>query len=77
VKYCCDFGNYRLFTSGQGDAFIEGGMRGDAVGAIRNATLNGVTVRQRLRAHSDAERSRLVILTSPAVRLGLKLSRSA
>jgi len=51
-----DFGNYRLFTSGRGDACIEGGMRGDTVGAIRNATLNGVTVRQRLLAHSDAER---------------------
>lgn len=49
-----DFGNYLLFTSGQGEAFVEG-RRGDSVGAIRNATLNGNTVRQRLLAHSDIE----------------------
>ena len=51
-----DFGNYRLFTSGRGEAFVEGGRRGDSVGAIRNATLDGRTVRQRLLAHSDVER---------------------
>jgi hypothetical protein len=51
-----DFGNYRLFTSGRGEAFVEEGRRGDSVGAIRNATLDGRTVRQRLLAHSDIER---------------------
>jgi hypothetical protein len=51
-----DFGNYRLFTAGRGDAFVEDEKRGDCVGAIRNATLDGQTVRQRLLSHSDADR---------------------
>ena len=51
-----DFGDYRLFTSGRGKAFVEDGKRGDCVGAIRNATLDGRTVRQRLLGHSDVER---------------------
>lgn len=48
-----DFGNYHLFTSGRGEVFVEEGKRGDCVGAIRNATLDGGTVRQRLISHSD------------------------
>ena len=51
-----DFGNYRLFTADRGEVFIEDGKRGDCVGAIRNATLDGQTVRQRLLTHSDVER---------------------
>jgi hypothetical protein len=51
-----DFGNYRLFTAGRGEAFVEDEKRGDCVGAIRNATLDGQTVRQRLLSHSDADR---------------------
>jgi polyketide cyclase/dehydrase/lipid transport protein len=50
-----DFGNYRLFTSGKGEAFIEDGKSGDCVGAIRNATLDGRHVRQRLLGHSDQD----------------------
>lgn len=50
-----DFGNYRLFTSGKGETFVEDGKSGDSVGAIRNATLNERTVRQRLLSHSDYE----------------------
>jgi hypothetical protein len=50
-----DFGNYRLFTSGKGEAFVEDGKSGDIVGAIRNATLDGRNVRQRLLGHSDQE----------------------
>jgi hypothetical protein len=50
-----DFGQYLLFTSGKGEAFIEDGRSGDSVGAIRNATLDGRCVRQRLLAHSDRE----------------------
>jgi hypothetical protein len=50
-----DFGNYLLFTSGKGEAFVEDGKSGDSVGAIRNAMLDGRNVRQRLRCHSDHE----------------------
>jgi hypothetical protein len=52
-----DFGNYRLFTSGKGEVFVEDGRSGDSVGAIRNATLDGRNVRQRLLGHSDREMS--------------------
>jgi hypothetical protein len=52
-----DFGNYLLFTSGKGEAFVEDGKSGDSVGAIRNATLDGRNVRQRLKGHSDHEMS--------------------
>src|SRR5258708_40254942 len=31
-----DFGDYRLFTSGRGEVFIEDKKPGDCVGAIRN-----------------------------------------
>jgi hypothetical protein len=50
-----DFGNYLLFTSGKGEVFVEDGKSGDRVGAIRNATLDGRSVRQRLLGHSDQE----------------------
>ncbi len=52
-----DFGDYRLFTAGRGEVFIEDGRAGDAVGAVRVATLDGRTVRQRLLGHSDLDRS--------------------
>ena len=51
-----DFGDYCLFTSGRGEAFVEDGEAGSCVGAIRNATLDGRNVRQRLLSHSDIER---------------------
>ena len=51
-----DFGDYRLFTSGRGEAVVEDGRSGDAVGAVRRACLEGRTVRQRLLSHSDADR---------------------
>jgi Polyketide cyclase / dehydrase and lipid transport len=50
-----DFGNYLLFTSGKGQVFVEDGKSGDSVGAVRNATLDSRTVRQRLLGHSDQE----------------------
>jgi hypothetical protein len=50
-----DFGNYLLFTSGRGEVFVEDGKSGDSVGAVRNATLDGRNVRQRLLGHSDRE----------------------
>jgi hypothetical protein len=51
-----DFGDYRLFTSGRGEALVEDGKPGDCVGAVRRATLDGRTVRQRLLSLSDVER---------------------
>jgi hypothetical protein len=51
-----DFGDYSLFTSGRGEAFVEDGEAGTCVGAIRNATLDGTNVRQRLLTHSDVDR---------------------
>jgi hypothetical protein len=48
-----DFGNDLLFISGRGEAFVEDGKSGDSDGAVRNATLDGRNVRQRLLAHSD------------------------
>jgi hypothetical protein len=52
-----DFGNYVLFTSGKGEVFVEDGKSGGCVGAVRNAALDGRSVRQRLLGHSDHEMS--------------------
>ena len=51
-----DFGDYRLFTSGRGEALVEDGKPGDCVGAVRRATLDARTVRQRLLSLSEVER---------------------
>jgi hypothetical protein len=61
-----DFGNYRLFTSGRGETFVEDGKPGDCVGAIRNATLDGRTVRQKLLSHSDIDRAYRYEFCGPA-----------
>jgi polyketide cyclase/dehydrase/lipid transport protein len=50
-----DFGDYRLFNAGKGNAFVEDGRGGDCVGAVHNATIDGRTIRQRLLSHSDCE----------------------
>jgi hypothetical protein len=52
-----DFGNYALWVDGVDDAGIEEGRPGDAVGAIRRVRMGETRIRQRLLAHSDAERS--------------------
>ena len=52
-----DFGNYTVWVDGVDESHIEGGKSGEAVGAIRNIRMGETLVRQRLLAHSDAERS--------------------
>jgi hypothetical protein len=41
----------------QGETVMEDGRHGDQVGGVRCVTTNGITFRQVLLAHSDAERS--------------------
>jgi len=41
----------------QSETVIEDGKRGDQVGAVRRVTVGARVLRQRLRAHSDLERS--------------------
>ena len=50
-----DFGHY-AWAGVPGETVIEGGKPGDAVGAVRNVDLGERHIRQRLVAHSDAER---------------------
>jgi hypothetical protein len=52
-----DFGNYTLWVDGVDESRIEEGKSGDAVGAVRNIRMGETRVRQRLIAHSDADRS--------------------
>jgi hypothetical protein len=51
-----DFGNYTLWVDGVDESGIEDGKAGDAVGAVRRVRMGETLVRQRLVAHSDAER---------------------
>jgi hypothetical protein len=59
-----DFGAYAWAGTGV-DATIEGGRSGDAVGAARRVETPGGTLRQRLLAHSDLERSYTYELCEP------------
>ena len=61
-----DFNSYPVWVAGAADSHIEGGKRGDTVGAIRNVVYNGKRVRQRLLAHSDIERSQSYEFCDPA-----------
>jgi hypothetical protein len=51
-----DFNSYPSWVDGVEDSHIEDGLSGTAVGAVRDFTLGGGHTRQRLVAHSDAER---------------------
>jgi ribosome-associated toxin RatA of RatAB toxin-antitoxin module len=51
-----DFGSYRQWIP-NAECFIEDGKPGDQVGAIRNVSYDGLTIRQQLVAHSDVDRS--------------------
>lgn len=59
-----DFGAYAWAGTGS-NATIEGGRPGDAVGAVRRVATPGGTLRQRLLAHSDLERSYAYQLCEP------------
>lgn len=52
-----DFNSYPVWVDGAGKSEIEDGKSGDTVGAVRNVLYNGRRVRQRLLAHSDADRT--------------------
>jgi Polyketide cyclase / dehydrase and lipid transport len=52
-----DFNNYPVWVGGAGESRIEDGRSGDSVGAIRNVLYQGRSIRQRLLAQSDVERS--------------------
>lgn len=52
-----DFNSYPVWVDGAGASRIEAGKSGDAVGAVRNVLYNGNTIRQRLFALSDLDRS--------------------
>ena len=51
-----DFGNYTLWVEEVDESRTEEGKSGDAVGVIRNIRMGEIRVRQRLLAHSDADR---------------------
>ena len=52
-----DFNDYPRYIDGIDESVIEDGKPGDAVGAVRRFRYGGAWIRQRLVAHSDAERS--------------------
>jgi hypothetical protein len=51
-----DFDNYPAYIEGVTESVIEDGRRGDEVGAVRRFRYGDAWLRQRLEAHSDAER---------------------
>lgn len=51
-----DFNDYPRYIEGVDASEIEDGKPGDAVGAVRRFRYAGHWIRQRLRAHSDADR---------------------
>lgn len=59
-----DFGNYE-WAGVAADTAIEAGRPGDAVGAVRRVSTPERTLRQRLLAHSDLERSYTYELCEP------------
>lgn len=52
-----DFNNYPRYIEGVTESVIEDGKRGDEVGAVRRFRYGEMWLRQRLAAHSDADRS--------------------
>jgi hypothetical protein len=51
-----DFNSYPVWVDGVDESHIEDGLSGTAVGGVRNFAMGGARTRQRLVAHSDAER---------------------
>jgi hypothetical protein len=52
-----DFNNYPRYIEGVTESVIEDDKRGDEVGAVRRFLYGTMWLRQRLEAHSDADRS--------------------
>lgn len=61
-----DFNNYSVWPPNS-ESRIEGGRAGDAVGAIRNVRIGDRTIRQRLLAHSDLDRSQTYEYCEPVL----------
>jgi hypothetical protein len=51
-----DFNNYPRYIEGITQSVIEDGRRGDEIGAVRRFCYGDAWIRQRLTAHSDADR---------------------
>ncbi len=51
-----DFNSYPIWVHGVEDGHIEADLSGTAVGSVRTFTIGGAHTRQRLVAHSDADR---------------------
>jgi len=51
-----DFNSYPIWVNGVDESHIEDDLPGTAVGGVRNFAMGGSRVRQRLLAHSDADR---------------------
>jgi hypothetical protein len=51
-----DFNSYPIWVNGVEDSHIEGDLPGTAVGGVRDFSMGGSRTRQRLLAHSDADR---------------------
>ena len=64
-KIIRDFNNYPVWVGGAGESAIEDGKSGDTVGAVRNVLYRERRIRQRLLAHSDAERSQTYEFAGP------------
>lgn len=67
-KLVRDFNNYPVWVDGAGDSMIEAGKSGDTVGAIRKVRYQGRTIRQRLLAQSDHERTQVYEFVGPISR---------
>jgi len=60
-----DFGNYTVWVEDVDEAYVEDGRSGGAVGAVRFVRMGDTRIRQKLRAHSDLQRSYTYELCEP------------
>ncbi len=63
-----DFNNYPVWVDGAGTSEIEAGKSGDTVGAVRRVLYQGRTIRQRLVAQSDRDRTQVYEFVGPVYR---------
>jgi hypothetical protein len=60
-----NFGNYQVWLEDVSESSIEEGKSGKEVGAIRNVHVGDTTIRQRLLAQSDRDRSQTYEFCDP------------
>jgi len=63
-----DFNNYPVWVDGAGESMIEAGKSGDTIGAVRKVFYQGRSIRQRLLAQSDVERTQTYEFVGPVYR---------